>query len=115
MEFDGDKLRLDCRNPEDALILGDLALAFMRTIYEGPQYPVDQELRALSARINTATPWRLHERRLRPPLILSVDEIQVCAGLINPALKTHEAAKLPVESMERTRDLLYGLLDQTTG
>lgn len=113
MEFDGELLLLDSRDADDRLLISDLVLAFGRTLYGDP-YPggTYPELVKLNSRIVAASPRHLIDRRPRPVLTLDIDEIQVCAGLINAAIRTHDRASLPVESMEQTRDTLYGLLDR---
>lgn len=111
MEFDGEILKLDCKNPVDRYVMSDLVLAFARTVHDGSSLPTYPELQMLGRRIYDATPANFRSRKPRPILELDIDEIQVCAGLINPAMKTHINARLPLESMEKTRDFLFGLLE----
>lgn len=111
MEFDGEQLRLDSSIPEDRLMMSDLLLTLARTIYSTTcSYYDDPEVRALTIRISEATPSRLNDRRTRPVLELSIDEIVICNSLIDPALETHQSARLPVDSMKRTQGVLKAIL-----
>lgn len=114
MDFNGERLRLDCKQEDDFRVMSDLVITFGRTMGGGwlESNSVDDGLGGLQRRINQATPARFKTRKPRPVLELDLDEIWVCAGLIDPAIRTRVDAPVPVESMNRTRDMLYALLGQ---
>lgn len=115
MEFSGELLKLNCLDPDDRRIMSDISLAIARTVYDhgrdGDFYPFDPELTNLGQRIDASYDHLQPKSKVPKPILeLDIDEIQVCASLFEPAIRTHAESPLPVESMQQTRMALLELI-----